>query len=358
MAREGQGRRTRQYNPGAQSLGAYAAAVSSHRRGSHDAAGKTIHETPEYKRREYAGQIWALRREHGTDKTAHFDWDEGSTMKRNPYTVIEIDAGGKKTVLSDGLNKKDATAKVKALRKEYGRHGLKYMVGFSATKNPMPLALTPILDAVTSGVGFAAGAGIYQGLANRKKKNSRRNPGASYEEAATLAQEFHGRPPKEVIEAQESHMEEGHYAVLGEAVDLWLECVDGDPNSWPKPTITFDDGDEAVLLAADPRSDRKRSQFYFVGGDQSLDERYLEDCGIPVDTNLVPLGMVYGICYIDAKSFDGGEPSQYAHRFGEETGEVPALYYDRKKQKMYLIGGAYGIAPVRDDLNASPGIVN
>lgn len=64
MAREGVGRRTRQYNPksgGAQTLGEYVQAVLEHRRGAHDAGGKVIHATPKALRREYAAAIWGTR---------------------------------------------------------------------------------------------------------------------------------------------------------------------------------------------------------------------------------------------------------------------------------------------------------
>lgn len=221
--------------------------------------------------------------------------------------------------------------------------------------NPIALLSPALIDAITSGAGFAAGTGIYETVRKGirdKNRRARRNPG-TVEEASQLAEEFHGRPVQEIVEAQESHMAEGAYTVLGTALALWLDPVEGDPNSWPAPNIDFDD--EKVKLVADPRSNKDRAQFYFAGGDQSISQTYLQEEGIPLDTDLVPLGLVYAIEYWDAKSFDTGN---FGHRFGEETGEVPALYYDRKKRKLYLVGGAYDIAPVRDDINASPGIVN
>src|SRR5439155_1930481 len=66
-ARAGQERRTRQYNPGAENLAQYVQAALEHRRGEHDAGGKTIHETPKSKRQEFADEIWRRRRRHGTD---------------------------------------------------------------------------------------------------------------------------------------------------------------------------------------------------------------------------------------------------------------------------------------------------
>ena len=68
MARIGQGRRTRQFNPGARNLAEYTQAALQHRRGERDAGGKIIHETPKEKRQEYAAQIWRIRRARGTDR--------------------------------------------------------------------------------------------------------------------------------------------------------------------------------------------------------------------------------------------------------------------------------------------------
>lgn len=73
IKRLGRGVRTRQYNPGARTLGAYVQAAVDHTRGRHDAGGKIIHETPKAKRREYARQIWRSRRAAGTDRRINPD---------------------------------------------------------------------------------------------------------------------------------------------------------------------------------------------------------------------------------------------------------------------------------------------
>jgi len=70
MARAGIGRRTRQMNPGAKTLGEYVQAVAQHTRRAHDEAGRVIHETPKERRRDYAAEIWKRRRAHGTDRRA------------------------------------------------------------------------------------------------------------------------------------------------------------------------------------------------------------------------------------------------------------------------------------------------
>lgn len=64
-ARLGTGRRTRQFNPGAETLREYVEAAVSHRRGAHDEGGRVIHETPPERRSEFAKEIWRRRRQSG-----------------------------------------------------------------------------------------------------------------------------------------------------------------------------------------------------------------------------------------------------------------------------------------------------
>jgi len=68
LIRAGRGRRTRQYNRGAETYGEYLDAIYDHVRGEHDAGGKVIHETPKWKRQDYAGTIWARRKMRGNKK--------------------------------------------------------------------------------------------------------------------------------------------------------------------------------------------------------------------------------------------------------------------------------------------------
>jgi len=65
MAKAGQGRRTRQYNPGAETLADYVQAAVEHQRGAHDPGGLVIHETPPEVRSRFAKIIWKRRRERG-----------------------------------------------------------------------------------------------------------------------------------------------------------------------------------------------------------------------------------------------------------------------------------------------------
>jgi hypothetical protein len=69
--RVGKGKRTRQFNP-VPNLAQYSIAAAGHQRGSHDAGGKVIHDTPAEVRSQYAREIWKRRRAHGTDKRVPF----------------------------------------------------------------------------------------------------------------------------------------------------------------------------------------------------------------------------------------------------------------------------------------------
>jgi len=64
-AKAGEGRRTRQFNPGAETFAQYVRAAVEHERGEHDAGGLVIHETPKEKRQAFAKEIWRRRRRSG-----------------------------------------------------------------------------------------------------------------------------------------------------------------------------------------------------------------------------------------------------------------------------------------------------
>jgi hypothetical protein len=82
--RLGLGRRTRQYNPaqrGATSLGQWLTAVFAMKGQSHEmtvpAAVEMIRATPPARRSEFASEIWAKRRERGTDHVGEVNpWSE------------------------------------------------------------------------------------------------------------------------------------------------------------------------------------------------------------------------------------------------------------------------------------------
>lgn len=171
--------------------------------------------------------------------------------------------------------------------------------------------------------------------------------------AAQLYTDFHGRAPSEILTMQEALMTSGDYTALGDMGSLWLEPVKGEPSQWPVPAIEFEKKDKVKLA-----TDAQGQQLYLVGGNQKLPLDYLEKHGVAVEKRFISLGEVYGISYLTTKSFDGFRESEYAHEFGEKTGERPSAFYDAELQRIVLAGGAYSIADLDDALGASPGIVN
>ena len=171
--------------------------------------------------------------------------------------------------------------------------------------------------------------------------------------AAQMYEDFHGRAPSEILTMQEGLMASGDYTALGDMGSLWLEPVEGEPSHWPTPSIEFEKSDKVKLA-----TDSKGQQLYLVGGNQKLPLDYLEKHGVSTDKRFISLGEVHGISYLTEKSFDGYRESEYAHEFGEQTGERPCAFYDAELKRIVLAGGAYSIAGVDDALGASPGIVN
>lgn len=186
------------------------------------------------------------------------------------------------------------------------------------------------------------------------------NPNNGAASAAKKAyQEFHGRPPEQVSDFQEELLKSGDYWAIGKLAGLWLSPVGKDFHKWPAPDIEFDP-EENVMVVAEP--DPKKTQFYIVGGDQKLSREDLNTLSNGADTSkrFVPLGCVYAFGYFARKAFDNFEQVQHMHRFGEETGELPLLYYDKEAARLVLVGGAYSIAPPegKGSMRISPGVVN
>ena len=133
MARTGAGRRTVQYNPkhkGAQTLGEYMQAVLQHTRGSHDAAGKIIHETPKWRRKEFASEIWARRESHGTARPGSSsagydepDWVTNPAKSATQYRLAQAVLSGtaRQTRMSRKVAQEIIDRTPARLRSEYSR---------------------------------------------------------------------------------------------------------------------------------------------------------------------------------------------------------------------------------------------
>ena len=175
--------------------------------------------------------------------------------------------------------------------------------------------------------------------------------------------DFHGRGPEKVSRIQEAQFPEGGaYYTLGLMGNLWI-CppgyappdLSGDPDTWPEPLVEFykQDGCHAAVQGGDWDG----TQIYLVRS--PLAKWWVDQFDPSGRKRFVLLGAAHGIGYWTRKSFDKFEESMYCHRFGEDTGELPAYWYDRELAATLMVGGAYHIPPPEAWLkNASPGITN
>ncbi len=363
MAKKGRGRRTRQYNQGAKSLGAYVAAAIKHKRGAHDAGGKIIHETPKAKRSEYARKIWAARRRfnpiyapQGNPRPVVF---YGPTAEaRRAYAEIRKDGiSGVLHAPSRGYQvlsvtgERDAGIAKNVLRRK----------GFETKLGHIP---NPLLEAIVGGA--AAGAAVVGSQVAIKKLQERKGKGMwpfrrsnqnNGTEAEQLYRSFHGRDPREVLTMSEALMAAGTYVALGEDPELWLHPVTGkDPDGWDQADITFDPSDEIKAAV-----DKSGAQLFFVGKNQRLPGEFLDVLakeGADLRKRFLDVGEVYALSYQTEKKFDGFVTIAYSHKLGGNGGKRPRLVYDQENRKLLFVGGVYSIAPYDSKLEASPGIVN
>lgn len=249
-------------NPGADTLGAYMAAVADHRPGAHDAGGKVIHETPKARRSRFAREI----------------------------------------------------AKIKKQR-------------YGSTEMP---------DWVTNPA-------------------KRRNTGAA---SRSAFERFHGFPADKKTTVLRTIHEHEHVAAIGELIELWIVPLDQEtPEGKKDRCIVLKNFDGAWLTQSE---DEKRPQLFIDGGDQLIDDKTLEECGVDLDAlhETEVLGKGVAVTYHTDKTHLGKEGgiADYTHPFGETldednnrvfTGKAsrPIIAYDTVNRMLFVIGGKYTIPP-------------
>jgi hypothetical protein len=177
--------------------------------------------------------------------------------------------------------------------------------------------------------------------AGKRVKSVRRDPASDTKQAVRLFEKFHGKEPEEIAEKQVSAAIRLDYTALGDLDYLKFETPTGD-----RAEITFE-GD-GVKLASSPDG----KQLYCIGGSQNL-EGVLDSDSMQKD--FLDLGECTEVQYVARKVHNGFEPTQWHHKFGEDTGDRPRLMYDRLRRQIFFVGGDYYI-----DLKGkvSPGIEN
>jgi len=317
-------------NPGAINLAQYVQAAVDHTRGSHDAGGKVIHETPKSKRREFAREI-AFRKRHNPEKPE---------SQKLTHAAVKFESPS--------------------------RHP-----GQACASCVHLIAASPPR---CEGVKNPIKAGDWC----KRYKRRGKNPG----EADELYRKFHGRGPDKILTMQRKGMDPygGHpeltslgpliRLVVGEGVEMNEDGTVKDEGEWvneicfvPMPEyrrrierLNTKDQEQvrefkAWLKAAgapDVAAVPDTPQLYFVGGKQSLGDAEIRAMGAePKD--LVDLGFVYLIEYCAQKRFDRFEVMTYFHAFGEKTGVQPRLIFRKHPPMLELVGGEYQVKSVGID---------
>jgi hypothetical protein len=163
------------------------------------------------------------------------------------------------------------------------------------------------------------------------------------ERARRLTEDFHGREPREVLELIETEYYDEWVSILGFLEELNILTDDGDYAVPIRFKYGKNDPDSVLMVAPDLYN------IEFLGGDQDIEWQQI-DGATEEAKNLVSVGPVLTIAYWADKHHLSGPKSQasgtpYEHEFGEEGGELPYLVFDRRNQRMLLVGGDYIITP-------------
>jgi len=234
----------------------------------------------------------------------------------------------------------------------------------------------------TRGVLKKHGTKTASGNPERFRLNpARKNPLNSAEKMFT---EMTGLPPTEVLEFKETEHFHKYTSVIGKLVCLDILTVDGkeipliapgfsfSPKRFLRRDIRHSSEAEAAnaswILSPNTSEDKlvyvtfteDGKQIIFRGGDQRIPFKDLGLNGRDERDDMF-IGTIVQITYRGKKSFeqDGKEEVDFHHTFGEQGsgGIMPVLGYLLRTQRMVTLGGRYRIAPVRSDIQASPGIV-
>ncbi len=178
----------------------------------------------------------------------------------------------------------------------------------------------------------------------RPRAMRRRNAVSEQEQAVKLFQDFHGKDPTGIVEAQRSAAMRLDYTALGDLVAVGFEVPDGWSESrlaehWDQlPHLGFE-GDEVKLA-----SSANGKQLYAIGGNQNLD-RSLEAFEVDTSKDLIDLGEAAFVVYFARKAAGDFQPVEWTHKLGGKNGQVPRLGYDKLRKEIFFSGGEYHVAP-------------
>jgi hypothetical protein len=159
-------------------------------------------------------------------------------------------------------------------------------------------------------------------------------------------EEFHQMPATGVLEYDETQAMPKHSYVLGDLVAIGLDDRDEDGERLDPDALAMRWKQcEHISIGGDTKlSSGKDGQLYAVGGDQSLDRADLDSLDAErTSGGRYSLGPAFFIVYNARKADDGGDYDQYTHKFAEEGGRRPTLYYDPETKRLLLRGGSYTV---------------
>ena len=173
-------------------------------------------------------------------------------------------------------------------------------------------------------------------------------------DARKIAEGFHGRESRGKIEIAQRQKYYSKLAILGELEELGILCADGIKvlpirfKANKAIGISTEDNPDTIWVCA-----ANKQQIQFVDGDQVLTFnahvcRELELDDEELEKQYVNVGPVYSIVYFADKHHLEGpkyqeEGTSYQHKFGEEGGRLPSLFYDTLNEQILLVGGSYTI---------------
>lgn len=158
--------------------------------------------------------------------------------------------------------------------------------------------------------------------------------GEEADKAQELYERFHETESSQCTVLDEPHMQSGDYTDLGEFLDIKVKPANGGPVQ----IISFEGNDIRLVCDASGR------QLYLAGSGQDLDGAALRVFADGAEDRLL-LGQARMIAYQAVKWHpevpDGarGKDKPYEHRFGEDAGSEPDVWYSRSMKRL-LIGRA------------------
>lgn len=260
-------------------------------------------------------------------ETVNLKTKDGKHIRK--VTRVTLDSG-KKVTFMDRLGKRQAIAQAKHHHHENpsGMYGIKWHTGNVSGAYHTRAEAEKVLSSFH---------GKGEVIALNPAPLRRRNP-ASAETAREIRSGFVDRESKRYIVMDEPHILAGDYAELGTLYSLAV-----------KPAIGGAVQDLSFTSRIHVISATNRRQIYFAGGDQSLTERELALFNHAEEYGVRKLGDCREIIYVARKYHPevgneaAGKEVEWRHKFGEESGIVPSLWYDARKKRLSLRGGDYRV---------------